>query len=456
MFTLQTKAYDGRYMELSCEQVPDVAGNCSELRWTLTVTGGSSSWYSTGPTTLEIGGQQVYYSKRKSYSTGVFPAAKGSVSGSLTVRHNDDGSLTVPVRLTTAIYTQTLSVTEGDWQLEPIARASLIAGADANIGSCATVVVTRRSGQFDHTIGWEFGELTGWLDAAGEPVAEPVRFTDTTLLFRLPERFYEQLPDAPRGSCRLTCVTYNGDERVGETSCEFWASADPALCSPIVEGSVTVWDELTQALSALLIPGISTACCHVTATAQKGATLVSVTAGDTPVEEGQALLPGWSLSTVPVTAVDSRGFETRVLLPSPCLPYVQLTVLAEAKRLSPTADSAVLTLTGACFAGDLGATENDLQAEITVNGETVTFGIPLEENSYALEAELPGLSYLRSYPVTVRVWDKVMEATATVTVRKGLPVFDWGENDFRFHVPVDLPALTVNGIPLISYINNNN
>lgn len=455
MFTLQTKDYDGRYLEVTCEQIPNVAENSSLLRWTLSVKGGSDSWYSTGPTTLMIGGQQVYYSKRKSYSTKVFPAAKGSVSGSLTVFHNDDGSLTVPVSLTTAIYTQTLSVTEASWQLAPIARASLIRAADACIGSCATVVVTRRSEQFSHEIFWEFGSLTGWLNAAGEPVTAPARFTESTLNFLLPEAFYAEIPHAPRGNCRLTCVTYNGEEKVGEETCGFWVNADPESCRPLADGFVEVWDELTQCLTgSRLIPGISTACCHVTATAQKGASLVSLTAGDTPVEEGIALLPGWSLSTVPVVAVDSRGFETRISLPSPCLPYVQLTLLAEASRPEPTADSAVVTLTGACFQGDFGAAENDLQAQLTVNGETRTFGIPIEENRYELAVELPGLSYLRSYPVNIRVWDKAMAVTADVTVRKGLPVFDWGENDFRFHVPVDLPALTVNGVPLETYLTN--
>ena len=50
---------------------------------------------------------------------------------------------------------------------------------------------------------------------------------------------------------------------------------------------------------------------------------------------------------------------------------------------------------------------------------------------------------------------EAMAVTADVTVRKGLPVFDWGETDFRFHVPVDLPALTIGGIPLADYIRTN-
>ena len=83
MLTLTSKAYDGRYLEVTCQQIPNVEENTSEIRWTLSVRGGESSYYSTGPTTVTIAGQQVYYCKRKSYSTKVFPAAKGSISGSL-------------------------------------------------------------------------------------------------------------------------------------------------------------------------------------------------------------------------------------------------------------------------------------------------------------------------------------------------------------------------------------
>jgi len=238
MFTLKSKAYDGRYMEVVCQQLPNVEENTSEIRWTLTVTGGASSWYSTGPTTLTVGGQQVYYCGRKSYSTKVFPAAKGSVSGSLTVPHDEEGRCTLTVSLQTAIYTQTLSETVESWQLETIQRTSLIRASDANIGSCATVVVGRRGNGFTHEIAYRFGQLSGWLDPMGSPVTTPVRHSETTLNFPLPESFYLEIPDSPRGGCHLVCTTYYGDAVIGTESCSFTVTADPALCSPTVSGSV--------------------------------------------------------------------------------------------------------------------------------------------------------------------------------------------------------------------------
>jgi hypothetical protein len=41
----------------------------------------------------------------------------------------------------------------------------------------------------------------------------------------------------------------------------------------------------------------------------------------------------------------------------------------------------------------------------------------------------------------VRAVDRLQTVTKSVTVGKGIPVFDWGEGDFAFHVPVTLAGL---------------
>ena len=287
----------------------------------------------------------------------------------------------------------------------------------------------------------------------GSELDSPVTFGETTVNFLLPEVFYEEIPNDPYGECHLTCITCHGDAQVGEAHCSFRVSADPAVCKPQVTGLVTAADDLTLSLTeGLLIPGVSVAKCAVTAEAQLGATLVALTAGEVPVEAGEALLPGWALERVPVVALDSRGFETRCYLESPCLPYVQLTLEAEAKRPEPTADQAILTLSGACYGGNFGKADNCLTATVEVNGQQLTLTPEISEGSYQVAVALPELLYTRSYPVTVTVQDLAMTVTRQVTVRKGLPVFDWGDEDFCFHVPVDLPALTIAGIPLADYI----
>jgi hypothetical protein len=60
-FTLKSVEYQTRYLELVCTQTTDIAKNQSTIDWTLSSKGGTSNYYSTGPTTVTIAGKQVYY-----------------------------------------------------------------------------------------------------------------------------------------------------------------------------------------------------------------------------------------------------------------------------------------------------------------------------------------------------------------------------------------------------------
>lgn len=129
-FTLYSaKSYQGRKLRLYCTSSTNIANNTSTIKWTLYSEGGSSNYYTTGPTTVTINGTQVYYKGRVDYSSKTFPASKGSVSGSLTVTHNDDGKKSISVSLSTAIYTSTVTTNSGTWTLDNIPRYATITSA---------------------------------------------------------------------------------------------------------------------------------------------------------------------------------------------------------------------------------------------------------------------------------------------------------------------------------------
>ena len=128
-FTLTSSAYQGRYMELVCTQTKDIATNKSTISWTLSSKGGSSTYYSVGPTSVTINGTQVYYLARKNWDTYVFPAAKGSTSGTLVVDHGTDGSKSISVSMTTVVYYGATSTYSGTWELESIPRGATITSA---------------------------------------------------------------------------------------------------------------------------------------------------------------------------------------------------------------------------------------------------------------------------------------------------------------------------------------
>ena len=95
MATWKSAAYDGRYLQLDISESVNVVGNSSTLSWTLTSTGGASTYYTIDTTTVTINGTTVYSKDRTYWDDRVFPAKKGSVSGTITIAHDSNGSKTI-------------------------------------------------------------------------------------------------------------------------------------------------------------------------------------------------------------------------------------------------------------------------------------------------------------------------------------------------------------------------
>lgn len=126
--TLKSSSYDGRYLQLDVTSTSNGSEkNSSTVKWTLKTVGSDDTYYSTGPTKVIINGTTVYSKDRVSWNAGVFPAAKGSTSGSVTVPHNTDGTKTINVSFSTAIYTSTVSEYSDKLTLDPIPRYGTVA-----------------------------------------------------------------------------------------------------------------------------------------------------------------------------------------------------------------------------------------------------------------------------------------------------------------------------------------
>nr|DAQ52631.1 MAG TPA: protein of unknown function DUF859 [Caudoviricetes sp.] len=104
MASWRSNTYSGRYLELTITESVDSISNTSILRWQLVSTGGNSTYYTIGETTVTINGTQVYHKDRTLYTEHVFPCTTGSVGGSITVPHDTDGKKTIEVSFTTRVY----------------------------------------------------------------------------------------------------------------------------------------------------------------------------------------------------------------------------------------------------------------------------------------------------------------------------------------------------------------
>ncbi len=137
--------YNGRYLKLTITETVNAAANQSTLKWTLQAYGGAVNYYTTGPTTVKINGQQVYYKARVNWNSQIFPAAKGSVSGSLVVSHNADGGKSVPVEFSTAIYTSSVTQHGGTLTLTKIDRSAPVVSFTATDVGVDRVTINARS-----------------------------------------------------------------------------------------------------------------------------------------------------------------------------------------------------------------------------------------------------------------------------------------------------------------------
>lgn len=374
------------------------------------------------------------------------------LTGSVTVPHNADG--TMEIAASASIDTPESNpyappdLSFGDTMvLTPIARASTLAATSAFIEDAATIVVSRKSVDYTHSIRYDFGGRSGYFgDAVGTHSDAEVKLTDTTVLFPIPESFYGEIPDSPSGVCTLTCRTYSGDTQIGDAQqTAFTVTADPAACAPLVSAQVADIHEAALELTGsaqILVQGVSNAQCTVQASAQYGAQLTALTVNGRAVTDGVCMFEGVTTEKITVRAVDSRGYETVYTVPGLCLvPYVQPSFHASARRTDPTGGGAVLTVQGKWFSGSFGAVDNAVTAAYQVDGgDWVAFTPETDGSDLTAAVALAGLDYQTGHTVAVQLQDRLHTIQKTATVSKGIPVFDWGENDFAFHVPVRFTA----------------
>jgi len=439
----------------SAEQ--SVEGNYSDITVTLSYSRTNTGYKTEGDWSgsITLGEETVTGKKHISVT---YQSDTPAMTATFRVYHDRYGALSAPLSAEGRITNpadSTLRSTKISGQLQPdaIPRASSVSAAGAAIEGRSVVVIGRKSASFSHSLRYRFGQLEGWIDENGEAAEEESRYTAQVVNFMLPESFYGQLPDRQTGQCSLICSTYQGEVCIGQQETAFTVTADPALCGPVLTVTPKNPDTHLTQREDLFIRYLSAMECTIDALARKGATLVEVLAQGQPVAGQPFLLERVETDTVRFTVTDSRGYTAEVILQPQMIDYVLLTTNATVQRTDPTGGDGVLTLQGSCWKGSFPLMENGLTAAWTLDGQTYTAQPEIrDDHSYRLEIPLSGLDYRRSYAIELTVSDAAMTASQSLTVHKGLPVFDWGEGDFRFHVPVELPELTIGGIPLADYI----
>lgn len=423
----------------------DTQNNTSKVRilWTSTQTGGSYN---------DTSRTAYYYvsanggSETENAVTYTLPyqSTKTLVDTTVTVQHDSSGNgyITVRTWMNTNISAGVVQLSKS-LTLTQIPKESTLTAANAYIGETSRIAVTKKNKAYTHSIAYKFGSLTGYVTASGGISSTEVKFSAETVDFTVPSSFYTAIPSSPSGTCTLTLKTYSGSTQVGEDkTASFTASAKESVCRPALSGTVVDVNTSTTALTGstgTLVRYHSTARCTVTATAKNSASITQRKANGKTVSKEYLDIANIDTGSFTLYAVVSRGFPNTLAKSCTLIPYIRLTNNASVVRDDPTSGKATLTVKGSCFSGSFGAVSNTLTVKYKIgSGSYVTVTPTVSGSTYSATVALTKMDYELSYTLTVTVEDKLETVTKSLTLGKGLPVFDWDEDDFAFHVPVSM------------------
>ena len=454
-----SKAWRGK---ISWSSEIDIANNCSYLyvyagMWKTDGYKTSSNSRTSG--TITINGT--------SYDLTGYQEFKDEVcifEETITIPHNSDGTKSVSISLSckgpanTSLSGATLSGS-GTAVLDQIPRTSSFKATDAAIGSVSTITIYRASTTLKHRIKAEFNGVTGYVTNTGGFQTSAATISGDSVAFTIPNSFYNGIPNTTKGTCKLTLYTLSGSTIIGDTvttTIEITTVSD--RCNPTLTMTVAHESNDTAALtgnSNAFIRGYSNAKCTVNATARFSATISKIWCADTYVKnsDGTYTVKPVNSDTITFYAQDSRGYTGSVSVKVTLVPYVVLTNGTTAGRPKPTDGSAFIQFQGQYFKGSFGAVNNVLTVKYkierpdgTIDSSWTSVVPTISDDSYFAYVELSGFEYTKVYKVHTEVADKLLTVSKVVTIKQGLPIFDWGKEDVSFHVEVKMDGRRITGL----------
>lgn len=465
--TFKSNTYGPRTLYLRLSQTKNIADNTSTIKWTFSSEGSNSSasLFLVYATTIKINGTQVYYKgDTQWYGNGspenpkaVFPAAEGSTGGSITVKHNNDGTLTIPIYFYTGVYASKYKANYGgNWTLDSIPREATISAADnfTDEGN-PTVTYSNPAGDAVSNLDISIYDPNGQTAYAGYRAATK---TGTSYTFNLTDAERTALRKAATGNTldvrfylRTKIGDYTGYSSIAKTMTI--TNGNPTLNPTVVDSNNT-----TKALTGdanKLVKYYSNAAYTIGAAAIKESTLSSQSVTHNGVKKTSATGTYNAVENASFTfeAKDSRGNTTTKTITKTLINYVKLT--CNQKIEISVNGVATINVSGNYFNGSFGTTANTLTVEYRYKTSGGTYSnwtattVTKSGNTYSATATKSGLNYQTNYVFQCRAIDKLATVNTEEKTLKALPVFDWGEDDFAFNVPVVFNAGFTQGASVI-------
>jgi hypothetical protein len=395
---------------------------------------------------IKLDGTQKATKTLKTASPSQWSSSISYTTGWLAVQNKTSGTTALAIRIYSGLGSSRNTTYSYTLPIDP--AASKIAATDANIESVSTISITKYDANFTTTVSYK---------AEGQSSYTPIwtNQTHTTYGWTVPSSLYSLIPDKKKIEITFQCQTYNGSTLMGTETCTMTATTNQSKCEPIASVSAVDLNAKSIALTGnnqSIILGISRLGVVTTATARNGATLSSITAscGGQTLTGASVIFTIAQSATVHVVVTDSRGYSKRVDVKSlSAIGYISPTIIPTIVRDTPTGDTVTVSVRGKWYNGSFGATSNTLSVAVRYKttdeanyGSYVSVPITKNGNEYTGTIQLTGIDYMAAYSFEVRLNDAIYTdysgKTVAVPLSKGIPVFDWGEEDFRFNVPVGI------------------
>lgn len=448
--TLNTSKYDGRYYQLVWEATQNVSKNQSTIKWTLKAVGGNSSWYAERTLKVVIDGETVV---SKTARVERYPMV--ITSGEKVITHNNDGKRSFKASISAAVYTSSVNCTgSSTFTLDAIPRkANITSAPDFNDEANPVLNYSNPFGNGVNTL-QACISLTGSKD---DIAYRNISKTGTSYTFNLTDAERNVLRNATKTSNSRTVHFYIKTIIGGTTFYSKVAktltivNANPTINTASAVDVGTASTVLTGNTSSI-IKGHNYISCSMTTSALKGATIKSfkITNGKSVINAASGSFTNATDGKIVFEAIDTRGNKATKTINLSVINYNKLTCNVDGKIVLNSADSTkadlTFTVSGNYFNGSFGAVANTLslvyELEDSSGGwRSEVIDIPadaISNGSYTVSKTIEGLDYQNSYKVIVNASDKIYaNVKSTSKAFKAIPLFDWGENDFNFNVPVN-------------------
>lgn len=233
--------------------------------------------------------------------------------------------------------------------------------------------------------------------------------------------------------------------------------------SPTIKDVGTNSTRLTGPDSDKIIKGHNYLEVSTGAVGVKGATITSqsISCAGITIHAASGPMMNVEGGTFVITATDNRGKTTTTTVTKELINYEKLTCNLSIGNPTPDGDLD-FQISGNYFDGNFGAIDNSLKVEyrlvvagtiidemewfqagdnVNIDAINITsIGPSITNNTYAYTMNVSGLDYRTTYIIQARAADEVYTGYLTTSERavRCMPVFDWGPDDFKFNVPVNI------------------